>query len=402
MGGANLQERLYVLVANQLGLEREELVPEARILDDLGADSLDVVELVMALEESFDIVVPRRRRRAAPDHRRRAAVPRGPQLELAHAQPGQRRGARRRRRPSRSAADEREQPPCRASRCCATSRARACSSFGRRIARPRRARAGDQVGRDEQQREEHEEAGEVEQRQREARPEGQRAARHAASVAPSPRSGLLPCARAGLSPARNEQRERSNELRRWVLIDAANCLYRAFFAPFPPLRTSDGTPTKARLRLRERCCGRLLREEQPDDVRGGVRRARRRASATSSTPEYKATRDAQPEDLSPQFPLAREIVDGAAGIPMLEVPGFEADDVIATLVARAPRGREVAIVSTDTDLMQLVSERVALLDTMKRPPLRAGRGRGALRRAARAAARPARAGRRHAPTTSPA
>jgi acyl carrier protein len=45
-------------VANQLGVEREELVPQARILDDLGADSLDVVELVMALEESFDIVVP--------------------------------------------------------------------------------------------------------------------------------------------------------------------------------------------------------------------------------------------------------------------------------------------------------------------------------------------------------
>jgi acyl carrier protein len=58
MGGENLQQRLYALVANQLGLEREELVPEARILDDLGADSLDVVELVMALEESFDIVVP--------------------------------------------------------------------------------------------------------------------------------------------------------------------------------------------------------------------------------------------------------------------------------------------------------------------------------------------------------
>jgi acyl carrier protein len=58
MGGESLQQRLYALVANQLGLEREELVPEARILDDLGADSLDVVELVMALEESFDIVVP--------------------------------------------------------------------------------------------------------------------------------------------------------------------------------------------------------------------------------------------------------------------------------------------------------------------------------------------------------
>jgi acyl carrier protein len=58
MGGENLQERLYALVSNQLGVEREELVPQARILDDLGADSLDVVELMMALEDSFDITVP--------------------------------------------------------------------------------------------------------------------------------------------------------------------------------------------------------------------------------------------------------------------------------------------------------------------------------------------------------
>jgi acyl carrier protein len=58
MGGESLQTRLYSLVAHQLGVETEDLVPEAHILDDLGADSLDVVELVMALEESFDIVVP--------------------------------------------------------------------------------------------------------------------------------------------------------------------------------------------------------------------------------------------------------------------------------------------------------------------------------------------------------
>ena len=51
--------------------------------------------------------------------------------------------------------------------------------------------------------------------------------------------------------------------------------------------------------------------------------------------EYKAGREAQPEDLSSQIPLVRELID-AYGIPILEVPGFEADDVIATLVARAP------------------------------------------------------------------
>jgi acyl carrier protein len=55
---ATLQDRLRQLVSSQLGVELGEVVSEARILDDLGADSLDVVELVMNLEEAFDIVVP--------------------------------------------------------------------------------------------------------------------------------------------------------------------------------------------------------------------------------------------------------------------------------------------------------------------------------------------------------
>lgn len=55
---ASLQNRLRQLVSSQLGVELDEVVADARILDDLGADSLDVVELVMALEEAFDIVVP--------------------------------------------------------------------------------------------------------------------------------------------------------------------------------------------------------------------------------------------------------------------------------------------------------------------------------------------------------
>ena len=55
---ASLQDRLRQLVSTQLGVELDEVVKDARILDDLGADSLDVVELVMAMEETFDIVVP--------------------------------------------------------------------------------------------------------------------------------------------------------------------------------------------------------------------------------------------------------------------------------------------------------------------------------------------------------
>ncbi len=53
-----LIERVYAIVGEQLGVEKEALMPEANLLDDLGADSLDVVELVMAIEEEFGIEVP--------------------------------------------------------------------------------------------------------------------------------------------------------------------------------------------------------------------------------------------------------------------------------------------------------------------------------------------------------
>ncbi len=53
-----LAERIRKLVAEQLGVDRNQVTPQASILDDLGADSLDVVELVMAIEESFDIEIP--------------------------------------------------------------------------------------------------------------------------------------------------------------------------------------------------------------------------------------------------------------------------------------------------------------------------------------------------------
>ncbi len=52
-----LATRVNEIVADQLGAEKEALVPEANLLDDLGADSLDVVELVMALEEEFGLEI---------------------------------------------------------------------------------------------------------------------------------------------------------------------------------------------------------------------------------------------------------------------------------------------------------------------------------------------------------
>jgi DNA polymerase-1 len=148
---------------------------------------------------------------------------------------------------------------------------------------------------------------------------------------------------------------------RLVVIDAANALYRAFFA-LPPLRSPGGAPTGAVFGFAN-MLRKLVREEKPDaiavamDPRGGSFRR-------ELFPAYKATRDAQPEDLSAQLPLARELID-AWRLPVLEVPGFEADDVIATLATSAPEGWEVVIVSSDKDLMQLVGGRVVLYDGMK-------------------------------------
>jgi len=55
---ATVEERVRKIIAEQLGVEEEEVTPEASFVEDLGADSLDTVELVMALEEEFSIEIP--------------------------------------------------------------------------------------------------------------------------------------------------------------------------------------------------------------------------------------------------------------------------------------------------------------------------------------------------------
>jgi acyl carrier protein len=55
---SQLEERVTAIIVEQLGATKEEIVPEASFIDDLGADSLDIVELVMAMEETFDIEIP--------------------------------------------------------------------------------------------------------------------------------------------------------------------------------------------------------------------------------------------------------------------------------------------------------------------------------------------------------
>ena len=82
-------------------------------------------------------------------------------------------------------------------------------------------------------------------------------------------------------------------------------------------------------------------------------------------PEYKANRSEAPEDLIPQFPVIRKATS-AFSIPFVELLGYEADDLIASYAEEAQKhNMKVTIVSSDKDLMQLVSDNVSMLDTMK-------------------------------------
>lgn len=58
MADASIEEKVKNIIVEQLGVSDDQVKPEAKFIEDLGADSLDTVELVMAFEEEFDITVP--------------------------------------------------------------------------------------------------------------------------------------------------------------------------------------------------------------------------------------------------------------------------------------------------------------------------------------------------------
>jgi DNA polymerase I len=146
------------------------------------------------------------------------------------------------------------------------------------------------------------------------------------------------------------------------IVDALNFLFRAFHA-LPPLTTTKGVETKAVYGLSQMLL-RIAREQSPSHI-CVVYDAPGRSFRTQVYADYKAHRPPMPEELAIQLPLVARVVD-AFGIQTLAVPGFEADDVIATVTRLAVAdGMEVVICSSDKDLMQLCDENVTVLDTMK-------------------------------------
>ena len=153
--------------------------------------------------------------------------------------------------------------------------------------------------------------------------------------------------------------------RHLCLVDGSGFIFRAFYS-LPPLTREDGTPVNAVLGF----CNMLhaLSQEVVYDAMAMLFDTKHPTFRHDLFTEYKANRDAPPEELVPQFPLIREATR-AFGVPAIEQVGFEADDLIATYARMAvEEGWEVSIVSSDKDLMQLVRTDVFIIDpkTMKR------------------------------------
>ncbi|HET9083245.1 MAG TPA: DNA polymerase I [Candidatus Limnocylindrales bacterium] len=148
---------------------------------------------------------------------------------------------------------------------------------------------------------------------------------------------------------------------RLMLLDGYGLVYRGYFA-LPPLTTSKGELVNgvfgfASIVLRG------IQDLQPDylavsfDLPGPTFRHEQYA-------DYKATRVKMPDDLRDQFPKVREVVK-ALRIPVYEMPGYEADDVIGTITGQLDdrADLETTIVTVDLDMLQLVTPRVRLMTT---------------------------------------
>ena len=148
-----------------------------------------------------------------------------------------------------------------------------------------------------------------------------------------------------------------------VLLDGYSLMYRAFHALQSPMSAPDGTPTNA-VHGFVMMLLKTVEEEKPEklavafDVHAPTLRAQRYA-------DYKGTRKPMPDELRAQDPIIRELIV-RMGLPILEMAGYEADDILGTVSARCEReDREAVIVTGDRDSFQLSGEKTTILYTKK-------------------------------------
>ena len=156
----------------------------------------------------------------------------------------------------------------------------------------------------------------------------------------------------------------------FYLIDGSGYIFRAYYALPPLTRKSDGLPTGAVSGF----CSMLFKllEDSKSDQNlqkpthfAVIFDSARKTFRNEIYSDYKANRSEAPDDLAPQFEYIRKSVT-AFNLPSVDLPNYEADDLIATYVERILKiGAKVTIVSSDKDLMQLYKKGVRIFDPMK-------------------------------------
>jgi DNA polymerase I len=150
-------------------------------------------------------------------------------------------------------------------------------------------------------------------------------------------------------------------VRTFYVIDGYAQLFRAYYAPFRPLSSPSGESVKAVYVFTQMLLS-ILTKERPDYLAVAFDVSDETTDRRSFYPEYKAHREAAPDDLHTQFERALQVIE-AMRIPVFRVRGQEADDVIATLAERLKGSDvELRIASKDKDLHQILSETVKLWD----------------------------------------
>jgi len=146
------------------------------------------------------------------------------------------------------------------------------------------------------------------------------------------------------------------------LVDGSSYLHRAYHA-IGRLSNSKGFPTNVVLGFTKMLL-KLLQEKHPRYI-AIVFDAKGPTFRHEIYEEYKANRPPMPEDLAVQIPLVKKVIE-ALNIKMLEVEGYEADDIIGTLARKCQeQGHEVIMVTGDKDFRQLISPMAIMWDTMK-------------------------------------
>lgn len=151
---------------------------------------------------------------------------------------------------------------------------------------------------------------------------------------------------------------------RLLLIDGHSALFRSFYA-LPALSTSRGEPVNALYGFLRTLL--MALREYPARYVAVAFDTEGKTVRHEAFAAYKATRKPMPQALAPQLPKVKPLLSGL-GIPYVECPGYEADDIMATLAKRAEEGGIISLLLTgDKDMAQLVSEKIFLLRPGRKP-----------------------------------